>query len=259
MRGIHIGKITGRKLIVFTIAICTFVLIAALVAVTSHANQSVAGFGGIQGYLDTDKQTILYFINLEDGVSPVIMVASREPKTPDDLRYYAQTSQTRGEALLQSGVNNLYVWVTFRRVLSIEEFKDFVAQYGLDVKHYTIRAYGEKGDRITIEGGPQDGVIVPAMYDRVIESVQVHENGKAQIGGVFDVKALVQSSAYRKLLVDSRVFIVDVTATLAYQELVSRKITSMTWAEYANRVQLGMTYGPFWNMEKLGLDKFASQ
>jgi len=119
--------------------------------------------------------------------------------------------------------------------------------------------YGEKGDRITVEGGQQDGVIFPAMYDRIIESVQAHENGNAQIGGVFQVQALIEPNAYQKLLEDARVFMVDVTATLAYHELVSRKLTTMSWTEYTNRVQLGITNEPFWHMEKLGLVKFASQ
>jgi len=122
----HGNKTTSRKSIALTIAIGTFVVIAVMVATTSSANPSTAGFGGVQGFLDTDKQTIQYTSNLNDGM-PYIAIAMRDPKTPDDLRYYAQISRTRGEALLQAHVNSLYVWVTFRHTLSIQEFKDFVA------------------------------------------------------------------------------------------------------------------------------------
>lgn len=68
------------------------------------------------------------------------------------------------------------------------------------------------------------------------------------------------SSNYSRLVADPRVFIADVTATLAFREMQARGLLGgLTWDAYASQVQIHAPITPFWQMENLGLDKFNSR
>lgn len=212
----------------------------------------------MQSYLDPTKPAWLYSASAGgQGQSPYVVSAHAGKATAQDLNEYAAINKAQGETLTAAGVASLYVWVTFRHPLAPAEFEVFVKDYSLDVRHYTLRAYGEKGDRITINGGPVDGKLFPDIYDHAMQSIQQRENGQARLSGVFDVKGQVAASNYSKLTADPRVFIADVTASLAFREMNARgMLNNLTWDEYVSQVQVGATLGPFWQMEDIGLDKF---
>lgn len=211
-----------------------------------------------QAYLDPAKPAWVYFAGVSgQGQLPNVVLAYAGEATAQDLNEYATISKVQGEALATAGVPSLYIWVTFRHPLAPAEFEAFVKDYGLDVRHYTLRAYGEKGDRITINGGPMDGQLFPDIFDHAMQSIQQRENGQARLSGVFDVKGTVAASNYSKLTADPRVFIADVTASVAFREMNARgMLNNLTWDEFVSQVQVGATLGPFWQMEDIGLDKF---
>lgn len=209
-------------------------------------------------YLDPAQPAWMYGASPGgQGQSPYVVSAHAGKASAQDLHAYAAINKTHGETLVAAGVPSLYVWVTFRYPLPPAEFEAFVKDYGLDVRHYTLRAYGEKSDRITINGGPLDGKLFPDIFDHAMQSIQQRENSKAQLSGVFEVKGQVAASNYSKLTADPRVFIADVTASLAFREMNARgMLNNLTWDEFVSQVQVGATLGPFWQMEDIGLDKF---
>ena len=250
-------KIKSKSLV-----LAAFLSVALLIAVVvwffGRAPSSEARSVIVQDYLDSEK-TILYIGNVDDSGAPFAVVMY-DASSPEALRHYAEASRVRGQELIDSGVTELYVWVTFRYPLDLSVFEDIVKQSGLDVKRYTIRALGQKGDRIGISGGPLDGVLFPPpLLDRALESIQEHENGQAELKGVFEVTGVISAEGYQKLIQDPRVFLVDVTGSLVYHHPAYKNRVRMDWKEFIASFQIGSGPGaPFWYMEDFGLEKFVA-
>lgn len=211
----------------------------------------------VRDYLDVEK-TILYIGNVDNSGAP-FGVVMYDASSPEALHHYVEASRARGRELIDSGVRELYVWVTFRHPLDLSTFEDWVRQSGLDVKRYSLRALGQKGDRIGISGGPERGTLIPPhQLDQAVCDIQVHENGKAELKGVFEVSGVVSAEGYQKLVQDPHVFLVDVTGSLIYLDRTFKNETHMDWEEFVARFQIegGPGY-PFWYMEELGLERFA--
>ncbi len=215
----------------------------------------------------------------------------KSPTTREEIDYYVQASRTAGQKLLEQGENDFYVGVTFRRYLSPEEFETFASNAGAKVTWFTLRATFPQIDpkeRVTIWGSPSgDRVINPDSLSRQIDELRFQAKEKkadqvaaarsgdpdadwadvletdefkaitvadndAVLNGVISFEAITDAKGYRQLLQDSRVFHVDVTANLVYDQLKAKGITRQ---EYMKTLNLG-DFDPFWSMEELGLDKF---
>lgn len=217
----------------------------------------------VQDYLDPAR-TILYIGNIDDRGSPFAVVMY-EPHHPEDLRYYARISRQRGEMLLQAGVQELYVWVTFRHPLDPSVFAEWVKQNRFCVRQYNLRLMGRTGDRITGSAfslgkagcaSPED-LLGAHPFAHGMRHVQERENGQAKLLGIYDVKGTIQAEAYRRILQDPRVFLVDVTGSLVYRHPSFQAQVRMSWEDFASRFQIN---GPsfFWHMEDFGLEPFAT-
>lgn len=194
---------------------------------------------------------------MDDSGAPFAVVMY-DASSPEALRHYAEASRVRGQELIDSGVTELYVWVTFRYPLDVSTFEDWVKQGGLDAKRYYLRALGQKGDRVTISGGSERGVLVPLeQLDRAMKGIQAHENNQAELKGVFEVSGVVGVEGYKKLVQDSHVFLVDVTGSLVYHHPAYKNRVRMSWQEFVDRFQFG-SGSPFWYMENFGLEKFTA-
>jgi len=211
----------------------------------------------VQAYLDTD-QTIAYVGNVDDTGSP-LMAISYDTSSISSLRHYAVESQARGDALLKAGVSDFYVWVTFRRTLSADEFRALVKETGLSVQRYTMRAIGADGSRITIGGGPVDGEVLPTQeLDEALTQVQAREGDQAlTFSGIFEVLGTVNATGYKQLRSAPDVFMVDVTGTLVYRNANFQRSTRFSWKDFVAKFQISGN-SPFWYMEDFGLDNFAS-
>lgn len=251
-------KIIKSKPIVLAAFLSVALLTAVVVLFLSHAPSSEAGFVIVEDYLDLEK-TILYIGNVDDSGAP-FGVVMYDASSPEALRHYAEASRARGQELIESGVKELYVVVTFRYPLDLSVFEDIVKQSELEVKRYMIRVLGQKGDRIGISGGPLDGVLLPSfLLQRAMESIQEHENGQAELQGVFEVTGVISAEGYRKLIQDPRVYMVDVTGSLVYHHPAFQSRVRMDWKEFIATFQIDSGPGaPFGYMEDFGLEKFAA-
>lgn len=250
-------KIKSKPLV-----LAVFLAVALLVAVAiwflGRAPSSEALSVIVRDYLDAEK-TILYIGNVDDSGAPFAVVMY-DASSPEALRHYAEASRVRGQELIDSGVTELYVWVTFRHPLDVSTFEDLVKRGGLDAKRYSLRALGQKGDRVTISGGSERGVLVPLeQLDRAMKGIQAHENNQAKLKGVFEVSGVVSVEGYKKLVQDPHVFLVDVTGSLVYLNPTFRDKTRIDWKEFIARFQIeGSPGGPFWYIEDFGLEKFVA-
>jgi len=218
----------------------------------------------------------------------------KSPTTRDEIDYYVQASREVGQKLLEQGENDFYVGVTFRRYLSPEEFETFASNVGAKVTHFTLRASFPNLDpktRVTIWGRPSgDRIINPDSLGRQMDELRFQAKEKkadqvaaarsgdpdvewidvleteefkaitvadndAVLNGVISFEALTDAKGYQQLLQDPRVFHVDVTANLVFDQLKQKGIT---WQEFVKTLNLG-DFDPFWSMETLGLRKFQAK
>lgn len=123
-----------------------------------------------------------------------------------------------GEAnrkLVEQVHGQVVVSVVFRRPLSVDEFKDLVRKSGLKVENYTMRAVDGTGGRITIQGTPNAGDLVPQeMFNTMLANVQSRSQG-ATFKGIVTVDATATQAQLKQLLADERVFTTDVSQARA--------------------------------------------
>ncbi len=235
------------------IAISAIAVISIYLLFVQSVGPTEAGFVIVQNYLDAEK-TIEYIGNVDDSGAPYGVVMY-DAGSPEGLQHYADASQAQGQALVDSGVEELYVWITFRRPVEINAFAPLAEHFNLQVKRYAMRAIGQNGDRIGIMGAPEGSVMVPAsQLDRAVKGVQQHENNQAQLQGVFEVIGVIGANDYQRLLRDPRIFMIDVTGTLIYHDPNFQDQTHLNWDEFVARFQIdGSHGGPYWYVEDFGL------
>ncbi len=250
---------TKSKFLVLVISLSAITLVVPIVVWgLGRTPPSEARSVIVRDYLDAE-QTILYIGNVDDSGAP-FGVVMYDPSRLETLCHYAEASRIRGEALIASGATELYVWITFRRPLDIRAFEALVQQSGLDVRRYFIRVRGRSGDRVTISGSPDGGILIPPEHlNRAMEGIQAHENHQAELQGIFEVSGVIRAEGYRKLIQDPRVFLVDVTGSLIYRNPAFQNKTRMDWKTFTAQFQIeGGPGSPFWYMEDFGLERFTS-
>jgi hypothetical protein len=131
-----------------------------------------------------------------------------------DIQEFSLAQQQLGAELLEADVPSINATIVFRRPLSEREFVEFVAKYNLaEISLYTIRAVDDQGQRITINGAPQHGELVPQdLLAMVLKDV--NQRAKNTFRGWVDVQATIQSDMYSKLASDKDVYLVDVTRSV---------------------------------------------
>ncbi len=153
--------------------------------------------------------------------------------------------------MLRQGVHPLYMVITFRWPLSPEEFTQLIAESEMHVTKYRIRVIDGRGARATIGGQPSANERIPAgMLSTAIEGIEQASGGRAELKGFFETQGIVYQEGYRRLLAHPKVFLVDVSVTLAHQILQSRG-----WKVRLDEIQFAGG-SPYWDMEDLGLDLF---
>lgn len=213
------------------------------------------------------------------------------PTTIEDIEYYVQASHDVGQQLLDEGVQDFYVGVTLRNYMAPDDLDELASNLGLKVTDFVLRAtypnfefepplsiFGapvagkilksdtrdsilqtlrnaareKKADRIAAQRtGELDADWADTLEPEEFKAITVSENDYV-LNGVFTFEAVTNREGYQRLLQDQRVYHVDVTATLVYQQL---KELGVGWEEFIARPNLG-DYDPFAYMEFMGLEKF---
>lgn len=165
------------------------------------------------------------------------------------LRHYAQVNSALAHQLLADGESQLSVTVTFRRPLSIDEFRSWAARVPLQVSGYQLRIFGQDGRTWTLGGGPSGRELV-SEPDLQRNLARLASKGATDIRGMIAVDGQIASSAYDQLTGDPFVFLADVTRSAAAAH-IAKTVSGI------DNSRLVVTVPPaFADMERLGLENF---
>lgn len=166
------------------------------------------------------------------------------------LKAFAQSNTDIAKTLNIPGTT-LDARITFNHPLSVDEFKKFVADNGLNVSGYSIRVTAPDGTRWTIVGTPTGSDLVSQSHlNNYVAGVQ-QQAPNATLNGVIDVTASFSAPRYTALQAVPGVFLIDVSRTVAKQEAIAALPATF------DPKKLTIDEGPvYWYMENLGLQNF---
>jgi len=248
-------------------------------------DEKMIGYTGGQGREDPDNVGVA--INWRHGEADPAIVQER-------MEHYVQVSRKLGKELLQSNVNRFYVGVVFRDYFSPQDFEQFVAETGIQVRNYALRGALPGVDpsvRWSFFGGPSNGKLVDPKglekirdnlqrsarnlkADRIaaqrtgdpdaegmdelskdeFKSIPVGENDVV-LNGIYTFEAVTDAEGYRKIRQHPRVYHVDITATWVYEQVKDQ----ISWEKFFDGVFNLGGYNTFGDMERMGLDKFKAK
>lgn len=166
------------------------------------------------------------------------------------LKSFVQSTKALEKNLKQNGKTIYAGLITFNQPVSVDEFNKFAAKNKLKLGAITLRVLASNGERWTMFGTSEDGVTVSTS--KVTESLaNLQERDKqAILGGIVDAEVEFAASQYQDLYLFKSVFLVDITPTLAGQEVVTDMLNGDKYKLSFNLVH------PYWNMEDLGIKHF---
>lgn len=134
--------------------------------------------------------------------------------TVQQVRGIVITQQQLARELVAGGASTLDVTVVFRRSLNQVDFERLVADAGLgQVSGYTLRYLDNQGQRVTINGAPDNGVLVPQdMLNAALSDLQQRAPGR--LLGWIQIQATITPKGYDVLLKHSDVYLIDVSRSV---------------------------------------------
>lgn len=155
-----------------------------------------------------------YTLVLDPGGAPIAQV-QYDQATMADLQRYAQTNRVLARQLVADGEKDMSVLVTFRRPLSVDEFRAWASRAPLRVKDYQFHAVGADGRPWTLGAAPSSGELVSgADLQSVLDHLKARGNA-LEVRGVVVVDGQVDAARYEQLADAPSVFLADVTRPAA--------------------------------------------
>ncbi len=208
---------------------------------------------------------ITYGIAVDPETLELIGGVEYDYTSPTGIRAYVALNQEALVQLENTGVKTLQVQVVFNRPLSQADFERFVAEAGLEVESYSLRAVDAGGQRVTIYGGPDGARLVPAdLLDQITEDVQDRGGGRLQ--GWITVEGTLPTANARWVVAHPDVFLLDVMETVVNRSLTKKKLAEMGLpgdirrAYLTGQIRPSFNHPPlFWFLQDLGLVESALQ
>lgn len=123
---------------------------------------------------------------------------------------FTKTQRQLGEDLVAANTPTIDTTIVFRHPLTQAQFEQFVAANNLGVTSYTLRFIDNQGQRVTISGAPDAGVLVPGdLLNLALADVQQRSPGTFR--GWVEVQAWVPNTTYKSVADDKNVYLVDVS------------------------------------------------
>lgn len=168
-------------------------------------------------------------------------------ETAAQVREYAGVQQQLAQQLIANGATSIKATIVFRHPLKQSAFERFVATNNLtDVAAYKLRFKANRGERITISGGPNATELVPQdLLSTAVNAVQEREAG-ALLGWV-EVQATISSQSYDALLRDKSVYLVDVSEAVIGAAFADDEVARTA------SVDVIMDSSLYWTLEDRGL------
>lgn len=184
-----------------------------------------------------------------DGSGVTEAFVKYDAATATDLQRYAATNRVLAQQLAAKRQPELAASVSFRRPLSVDEFRAWAARVPLRIESFQLRLMGSEGQRWTLGGTPSQGNLI-ATDDLQRNLTHLATKGVTDLRGVITVEGRIKVTAYDRLANDPAVFLADVT-----RSAVASHVSETVPAVDANRLTV-LVSPAFWRMEELGLENF---
>jgi hypothetical protein len=152
----------------------------------------------------------------------VIGIYKSIEKTETGLKKYKAMVQKKNEVLVENGVNDILVTVTFNNPISYEQLTKVVKDYKVTLKQIQGRALSGN-ERITLGIAPGE-----KMHENVLSHVNSLE-GTPVFEGYIDFYGTVDFSNLKKLENDGLVFLVDSSGDSFFNETEDNNPHSLSW------------------------------
>lgn len=191
-----------------------------------------------------------------EGDGFVLAKVTYDRKSVAGVKAYAKANEASAQRQIDRGQTTLEAEITFRRLLSADEFRAVMAQSGVPLSRisgYHMRALAADGQWLTMGGAPTNGELISQteVIDRQMANVQRHDPD-ARFEGVAFVEATLTPAEYQRLIAHPDVFMIDVVKSEIRGDLKQRRVS----IKGARGLGVLQTTKPFWAMQQLGLENF---
>jgi hypothetical protein len=130
-----------------------------------------------------------------------------------ELRRAAITQRFIARELISGGATTLDAIIVFRRPLDQNSFEQLVADTNSgQVMGYTLRYLDNQGQRVTINGAPDNGILVPSeMLNTALNDLQQRNPGRFL--GWVQMHTLITPQSYNSLVNHPDVYMIDVSSS----------------------------------------------
>lgn len=176
-----------------------------------------------------ENSGISYVIGVDNLNNEVNGMIEYDQNSEDGIEKYREFNDQELTKILQNvdTMKGIPVKITFNTPLDQTNFTEFVKQYEIGVKNYTIYMLEPDGKIATIQGGPSNTELVPIeFFDIATTSISQEYNTGAEFVGWVEVDGTVQAKHISEIKADQRVFMVDVM-----QLFLESKLTDEALAE----------------------------
>jgi hypothetical protein len=202
------------------VAFITFMVAVIFTIVTSTTNAAVGESSGVsEKWEDRGDWKYQAALNREEGRVNASIRYNMETTT--QALNVASIHRRMAEGIIAGGIKTLEATIVFNKPLTQIDFEQFVLRMKLStISSYTMRYVNNQGQRVTINGGPDNDMLIPQdLLATVLTDLQQHDPGS--LSGWIQVEATLDSSQYRRLLRDRDVYLIDVSKSvirLAYKD-----------------------------------------
>ncbi len=225
--------------------IALFSSIAIVAALLWFGSQNIAAESTI---LADQQLPGLHYVIMSGEEQSAIIQVEYDTKSADGILQYKDTvAQLSREYALAHPDTSFIVDVTFKRPMSIEDFRTLNSNYRAKPVDFALRTVASDGERGTISGAAEKaGDISTEAVDRIFNSVQENQKG-VTLKGVVSFRANITGATYDALSSDGNIFLVDALQPYLTDETVRLK-PSVAPSEVDYH-----TPNPYWFMEEVGL------
>ncbi len=221
---------------------------------------------GPRPIIEKESEGITYGVAVDPETGELTAGVTYDYDSLPGIQAYRAFNQAALTQLERSDLQTLLVEVVFNRPLSQAEFEHFVAETGLKVERYSLRAVQADGQRVTIYGGPPDDatLVSDERLAQVLQDIKDRADGHLQ--GWISVEGQLPTANARQVSVHPDVFLLDVVETVISQSLTPEKLSRAGVSPDLQRLYLTGEVRPsfsrpplFWFLENLGLVKDRSR
>ena len=252
-------KWLSHKWILLTLII--IVILAGLAISNRRATARPQEDATIVLSIEDEPSGISYLIGVDNQANEVIGRIDYDD-TATGIAKYQEFNNKELAGILQDidAIDTIPVKITFNAPLGQTAFTEFVEQYQIDAKNYTIYMLEPDGKIATIQGSPSDTELVPGEYfNMTTTSISQEYNGGAELVGWVEVDGTVRVNRISEMKADQRIYMIDIMQLFLESRLTDEALATAGVAKSVRQELLRAGFTDIyrapvaWNLYHLGL------